>query len=164
MFRIAGAAAIIIGSTVFGFKKEYALKARRDLIARLITAVTVLENEISYARSDLKSIFASVGNSYNLPIFEETAKNTDTLGFCGAMRSALNTHGENLTAEDKSALLLLADNLGISDCGSQLYVTAHVRKLLEASHRTACAEYDTNGRMYRNSCMLFGVLTAILLY
>ena len=164
MLKLAGSVMIVSAAFFCGFYKAYSLKQRSESLSRTITALAVLESEISYGKRDIKSIFKTIGETQKLPLFADAAEEMSVHNSKTALCRSIDKQAMFLSGTDKSILKLLAENLGMTDTKNQLGAIAHVRSLLEEAQNSALEEYKKNGRFYRSAGILCGLLAVILLY
>lgn len=166
MLRMAGA--MITGGVCayYGFAAADRLVRRRRFLNEMLTALSVLETEISFGHNELGLIFARLD------------KNKALCGFFGCCRSGMADKGikrawedalEDVTDrvclknDDVSALLSLGTEIGMSDIRGQSRTIKRASELL----RACCADADESsarlGRVYRSCGVLTGIFIVLAL-
>lgn len=164
MLKLTGAVMIVGGGAVWGFLQADKLKKRSEELSKIISALRLLENDISYGKRDIKNALNSIGKIQGVKIFSDAAENMNTNGIKKAFLTALEKEGECLLGTDKEAMKILAENLGMTDSASQISSIRHAIGILEGAQDSAAAEYARSGRLYRNIGVLAGLAAVILLY
>lgn len=163
MLRIVGAAMIIFAGSMIGFLKADSLKKRVELLGKLITGLNLLETDISYGQKNLKSALYDIGEHQKIDFFKKIAKEIDKKGIKEALASAIARDGEYLLARDKAPIMALGENLGMTDCDSQIISIKRASAGLCEGKTDAEAEYARLGKLYRSTGVLCGILGAIIL-
>ena len=163
MLKLIGAAIIISGCGFFGFYKAQCLKKRAEEIGKIISGLVLLENEINYGKGDIKTVLASVGRMNGIEMFKYAAENTIEFGIKDSFKRAVEECEAQFLGTEKEALILLAENLGMTDTEAQIKSIRHTKALLESAEETAKGEYARSGRLYRCAGVLTGFAVVILL-
>lgn len=164
MYKLAGAVMIIAAGGLIGVQKSAVLKYRCDNLQKLISALTLLENEISYGKTDIMNALYSIGKIQDFPLFANAAENMRTLAASDAFLKAASDKNLYYSESDLEILRPLAENLGMTGSTSQIKTLSHTVKLLESVLAEAREKYEQNGRLYKNIGLLGGIFTAILLF
>lgn len=164
MLKLTGAMLIIISSAFLGFYKAYTLKKRCDSLDKVIAALKTLGSEIAYTKRDIKSVFETIGDTQNLPLFRCTAEKMKVKNCRKALCESIDEQKMYLLGTDNEILKLLAENLGMTDAETQIGAIEHACTRLEDARKNAVLEYEKNSRLYRSTGILCGLLTVILLY
>lgn len=164
MIKLLGAVLIFFASGALGFLKSQRLKRRSDNLSRLVSALVLLETEISYGKKSIKSALFSIGLSEKLPLFTLISEKIGALPVADAFSDSLKRCDMCLSGSDKAILSEFAATLGGLDTMSQIKSIAHARELFKIAQREAYENYGRYGRMYRNMGLLLGVLLLLILF
>lgn len=164
MFKLAGAVMILLSSGWLGIIKSERLRKRTENIEKIISALNLLENEISYGRRDIKTALKSTGDTQRLTLFSEAAELMDSLPAGEALSRAVGNQRLCLIPADCEVLNVLAEKLGMTDCATQIKSIDFARKQLENLAVDSHAVYEKMGRMYRGIGFLAGGLAVIMLF
>lgn len=154
---------IISACGLIGMQKSSALKHRADNLQKLISALTLLENEISYGKNDTKRALMSIGKTQGFSLFCIAAESMDHFDTAAAFMNTAGIPSFFLTKNDLEILQPFAEQLGTTGSTSQLSIIAHTKKLLENACQDAHEKYAVSGKLYRNMGFLSGIFIAILL-
>ena len=163
MLKLSGALLVILAFGIWGVLKSDKLKKRCDNLLSLISALTLLENEIGYGEKDISSALLSVGSIENLPLFVQISEQLKGSSVSSAFFDALKNSDICLSKSDKDTLCEFSQNLGSLGKESQIGSIRHTKELLEAARISACEEYGKYGKLYRSMGILLGILIAIIL-
>ncbi len=163
MLKLTGAVMIIVSAALWGFMQSDRLKRRRTELTRIISGLTLLENEITYGKRDIKRILISVGEMNELEFFELAGEYVECYGIKDGFLKAVQEKCDMLLGTDKEVLSVLSENLGMTDGGTQIKSIRHAKALLENAEVAASESYEKNGRLYRSAGVLAGLATVILL-
>lgn len=163
MLKLTGAALIIISAALWGFMQADRLKRRQTELSRIISCLTLLENEITYGKRDIKRILTSLGELNKLELFTLAGEYVESCGVKDGFLKAMEECCNVLSGTDKEILSVLSENLGMTDGETQIKSIRHAKALLEGAEVAASGDYERTGRLYRNSGVLVGLATVILL-
>ena len=163
MLKLIGAAMIIATGAFWGYSRSAMLKCRADSLSAIISALNLLESEVSYAKSSIKSALLSSGRACGAEIFTYAAEKVDEIGVGEAFSAAVDNKGTCLSEKDRTQLKLLCQNMGISGASAQLKSIAYVKELMCAARLNAEMEYEKSGRLYRSIGVLAACAAVILL-
>lgn len=165
LIKLLGGTLIFFVTTMFGFFRAGQLARRQKNLRRFETALSILENEISYSSSRLCEAFSRIGKISGLAIFQFVGKQIGTQSFSQIWRCALDDFQSELCLSDADveALNLLSEQLGKSDRTHQLQCIRHTAALLHQNYADAAAQNAQSGKLYRNLGMLSGIFLVILL-
>lgn len=163
MLKLAGAVLIIFAFGLWGFSKSERLKNRNEDLLRIISALSLLENEISYAQKSIKDALFSIGTLTNMPFFTAVSENIGVSDMRKAFSSAISECNMSLSKADSQMLLEFSQNLGNLDCASQVKSILHTKELFKMAQSGAYEEYKKYSRMYRSTGILLGVLFSLIL-
>ncbi len=164
MLKLIGAVMIIFGGGFWGISQSAALKKRKDTIEALITALSLLETEISYGKRDIKKILKGIGIAQNLWIFTNISDQLYEMSLSEAFNAAVKNRDTYLSVEDKDILLTMAENLGKTDTQNQFKCISYTKKRLEAARLCAAEDCAGKGHLYRGAGILIGSMAAIILF
>ena len=163
MFKLAGAVLIISAFGLWGFSKSEKLKTRNESLLNIISALALLENEISYAQKSMRDALLQIGTLTNIPLFTAVSKNIGTSDMQEVFSSALSNCNMSLSKSDNQTLLEFSQSLGGLDCVSQIKSILHTKELLKMAQNEAYEEYKKYSRLYRSTGILLGVLFSLIL-
>lgn len=163
MLKLTGAVLIISAFGLWGFSKSEKLKKRNESLLNIISALAILENEVSYAQKSMRDALLQIGTLTNIPLFTAVSKNIGTSDMQEVFSSALSSCNMNLSKGDNQTLLEFSQNLGGLDCVSQIKSILHTKELLKMAQNEAYDEYKKYSRLYRSTGILLGVLFSLIL-
>jgi len=165
LIRILGGGLILFVTTMFGFFRAGQLARREKNLCRFETALSVLENEISYSSARLCEAFSRVSKISGLTIFQSAGEEIGTRSFSEIWSSTLTDFQSELCLSDADveALNLLSEQLGKSDRTHQLQCIRHTATLLRQNHADAVAQNAQSGKLYRSLGLLSGIFLVMLL-
>lgn len=163
MLKLTGAVMIVAAAVIWGIMQADRLKKRQQELCRLTSALSLLENEISYGKRDIKNILITVGEIQGAEIFKAAGEYVEECGIKNGFLKAVENKGEFLSGADKEVLCVLAENLGMTDSVSQIKELRHAKMLLENAAKAAGSEYEKSGKLYRSAGALAGLAAVILL-
>jgi len=158
MLRIIGAILIISGGTLLGLLKSSVLKKRWDGISKILYSLRIMENEISYGKSSMDTIFEKIERLGGLKFSENKHENA---GEC--FSEAVKGEELHLEKEEDEVLRRFCETLGTTDSIVQLKNIKTTIKSLEILEDEAKSGYRKYGKVYRNMGMLIGLLAVIVL-
>ncbi len=162
MLKLCGGGLIVLGAAMWGFLKAMHLKKREEELSKIISGLAFLENEIVYEKRDIKYALSAVGKISGCSFFSEAAADIEQ-GIAQAVKSAMGKCCENLSGTDKSVLLSLGENLGMSDTCTQVKSILHTKEQLLIFKNQAICDYEKFGKMYKSIGVLSGLAIVILL-
>ncbi|MBR4723782.1 MAG: stage III sporulation protein AB [Clostridia bacterium] len=163
MLKLTGAVLIISAFGLWGFSKSEKLKKRNECLLNIISALAILEKEVSYAQKCMRDALLQIGTLTNIPLFTAVSKNIGTSDMQEVFSSALSSCNMNLSKGDNQTLLEFSQNLGGLDCVSQIKSILHTKELLKMAQNEAYDEYKKYSRLYRSTGILLGVLFSLIL-
>lgn len=163
MLKLSGAVLIITAFGLWGFSKSEKLKNRNESLLRIISSLSLLENEVSYAQKSMRDALFTIGALVNMPLFTAVSENIGNLAMQEVFSGALSKCNMNLSNNDKQMLLEFSQNLGSLDCASQIKSILHTKELLQTAQNEAYEEYKKYSRLYRSTGVLLGVLFSLIL-
>lgn len=158
MLKLTGAIMIILSGSLWGFLKASALKTRWKSLEKIIYSLRIMENEISYGKSDLAEILYKIRILGGINFSEECFKNAGICFFDAVCHRELN-----LSDCDKALLSGFSKTLGTTDSQVQLRNIKNTIKSLEIFGEEAKESYLRYGKMYRSIGSLLGILAVIIL-
>jgi len=164
MIKLLGTLLIVSSSGALGFLKSQRLKKRSDSLSRLISALVLLETEISYGRKSIKDAFLSIGASENMPFFTLVSEKIGNMSVSDAFSNSIKCCDMCLLGTDNIVLLEFASTLGSLDTASQIKSITHTKELLSIAQKEAYEYYKKYGRFYRNMGLLLGILFSLILF
>ena len=164
MFKLVGAVMVIAAGGMIGMKKASVLNIRAENLQRLISALTLLENEIAYGKNDMRYALSTIGTVQEFKLFSDAAKYMENMGTTEAFMHAAEDKSLCFKENDMEILHALTENLGMSGSLEQLKTLSHTKTLLKNEYESARSEYEKNGRLYRSTGLLSGIFVAILLF
>lgn len=163
--KFIGAVMVFIVCAYCGFSLSDRLKKRQMYLSNIITALNLLETEISFGGSRLKRAFIRLdGASETCGLFKTAADRTETLGIKKAWREAVEEKQDELrlTNADTETLMSLGERLGMTDTENQVKNIRYVKNRLEAQLTAAQTEYKSMGRVLRSGGILAGLFLVLI--
>ena len=164
MLKIFGSFLIISAFSIWGFSKSENLKKRSENLLRIISCLTLFENEISYGKKGIHDAFSAIGAAENLPLFTAISENIGFLSMQDAFQDAITKCNMCLSKSDNMTLLEFSENLGSLESSAQIKSIIHTKELLKTAQLEAYEEYKKYGRLYRNMGFLLGILFSLILF
>lgn len=165
MIKFIGAFVIIISASYIGFAKSAVLRKRMNNLLEFKTALNLLANEINFAKNPIDKALANIAEVSALSeLFIYISDRTDELGIKNAWKCGIEKFADKLYLhdDDKAVILILANELGMSDTESQIKNVDYVKTLVHKQYECAEHEYNTSAKMYRSLGILGGLFTAVL--
>lgn len=159
--KITGAILVFAAFAWCGAALSMKMKKRCDFLESFITALQILETEISFLSAELKEAFEKAAQIGCADVFLYTAKNIEKLGIDRSWAEALDKAPIN--GEDKKILLLLAAKLGKTDTKGQIKHIKYVAGMANELKKKAEKDYETKGGLCRKGGALLGVFAVIML-
>lgn len=163
MLKLIGSVMIVAAGGLIGLQKSAELKYRAETLQKLISSLTLLENEISYGKNDTKRALKSIGEIQDFSLFCTASESMNTLSVSDAFMHAASDKKFFFAESDLEILKPFADSLGTTGTTSQLSIIAHTKTLLESACADAREKYSVLGKLYRSMGFLSGIFIAILL-
>ncbi|AQS58492.1 stage III sporulation protein SpoIIIAB [Desulforamulus ferrireducens] len=171
MLKILGAATVIISCTLIGLIVANGYSRRPREIRALLNALQMLETEVSYGATPLPEALALVAQRCDPRVallFNRASEELLTLRGITARESwqaALNElyPKSALNQSDRTILLELGNNLGVSDREDQLKHLALAREQLKLEQAKAEEDSQRNTKIY-NYLGFLGGLTLVLIF
>ncbi|GAX90902.1 stage III sporulation protein SpoIIIAB [Effusibacillus lacus] len=172
MIKLVGSVMIIMAAAGLGFWRATTYSERARQLNQLITALQMLETEISYGATPLPEALSRIGRRIPGPIgllLDETGQRL-MRGEGGSVGLLLQSQFEqwsprlSLQPQDREILLTFGQTLGVSDRSDQL---KHIRLActrLAAEESLARDERDRLGKMWRYLGVLTGAAAVIIMY
>lgn len=166
IIKAAGAAAIIISTSLIGIKFSFSITERIRKLSLLILLTDKISSFIEFKALHTGEIlislasdncFCSIGFLKKAYIYY---KNGDT--FCNSWKRALDEDYE-LGNEEKEQLLIIGNSLGISGAEEQLSLIEICRKNINNICCTISPELQNKAKLYRSLGVLAGVFISIML-
>lgn len=163
--KLIGAAMIFIACAYCGFSLSDRLKKRQMYLGNMITALNLLETEISFGGSRLKRAFIRLDTAADTRgLFKTAADKTETLGIKKAWSEAVTEKQDELCFSDADAEVLTSfgERLGMTDTENQVKNIRYVKNRLEAQLAAAQTEYKSMGRVLRSGGILSGLFLVLI--
>lgn len=161
MFRLIGS--LMIGGTCvyLGLKRSTSFRKRHKSLENIQNALSLLETEISFRGTELKSAFLSIDN----PLFREAAKTIDSNGIKSAWSRAVKKCAPklSLTSGDTDTLLMLGQRLGMTDTDNQIKNIDGVKNMLDIHIKAARYDAEHFCRLYTGGGVLTGIFIVLML-
>jgi stage III sporulation protein AB len=171
MVKIVGAVLVVGSSGVIGNVVARGYSERPRQLAELISAFTLLETEISYAKTPLSEALVRSGGYRNCiagKMFEMAsciiASGDQSPGQAWEAAVGYAYSISALTSEDRDALLAFGAKLGSCNSTDQLRHIALVRERLRRSEAQAREKAEQTARMWRYLGLTVGAMITLLLY
>ncbi|HXL03759.1 MAG: stage III sporulation protein AB [Firmicutes bacterium] len=171
MLKLLGAVLVVGSSGVIGNIVARSYSERPRQLSELISAFTLLETEISYAKTPLSEALIRAGGqkgSIAGRIFEMASRiiasgnQPPGQAWETAVRRTYSVSA--LTAEDRDTLLAFSAKLGSCSSTDQLKHIAFVRERLRANETKARDKATETARMWRYLGLTVGAMVTLLLY
>ena len=171
MIKIAGVVLVVGASGVIGNIVARGYSERPRQLAELISAFTLLETEISYAKTPLSEALLRSGGCKNSVVgrmfktaSSQIASGDQSPGQAWEVAVGYAYSVSALTPEDRDALLAFGAKLGSCNSTDQLKHIALVRERLRRSEVHARERAEQTARMWRYLGITIGAMIALLLY
>ena len=171
IIKILGSMLVVCATAMMGFGYAAKLEKRKASLGGFLSALSMLETEIGFVSTPLKTAFLSISNAMDTSVgafFKEVADNIGSNGdgIKHSWEKALDicTSAMTLTAADVEVLETFAVQLGKTDRENQLKNIAHTKALLNVQLTHAADACGKNKKMYQSAGILSGCLIAILLF
>ena len=166
MFKILGAAFILISSIFISKSITEPLKRRAESLKSFERLLILLESEINYANNPLDVAFKNISQSVKLGGFLPFIVSTlNTDGIKTSWQKGIKNFKKELTLSDGDTKVLLsfASQLGSTDRDNQIKNIRYTLKLLESFIGEADENFRTLSKLYRNISLYTGIGAIILL-
>lgn len=165
MYKITGAAIIMLSFIMFGFAKCLSVKKRLKHLKEFRNMINALRTEISFKATPLKRAAEIIGERFSNGCFMEFSKRIESLGGERAFQAALNKFSSkySFTARDMSCILLMAEGLGRTDRENQVRQLDHAICELDKIIGEASIETSNKTRGYLNGSVLIGAFAVLML-
>ncbi len=167
MIKLAGALCIVLSASYIGFYRAETLRKRLMYLRNIKISLNMLESEISFSQNILERVFKRIdGISNTEGLFLKTSERIGEMG----IKMAWNTSVDDVSADmclkkqDKEALYIFGEGLGMSDKDNQIKNIRHTENMIDSLLNEAEDEYRKNGRLYRSAGFLTGLFAAVILY
>ena len=164
MLKLLGSLLIVSAFSICGFLKSENLKKRSENLLRIISSLSLLENEISYGQKGIRDALMSIGTTKNLPLFAAVSKNIGVSPMQNVFADAISKYDMKLSKTDNLVLLEFSESLGALDSTAQIKSILHTKELLKNAQTEAYEEYKKYGSLYRNIGVLSGILFSLILF
>ncbi len=169
IFKAVGSILIIIASYLIGALKSREYKRRVEYLQAMQICVHQFENEMRYTKTPVKAIFEKLAEETDGVIekifvdavdsFNESVGKTAS----SIWNSAVNTHSDELFADDKDIILLFSSCLGANDMDGQIKNIMLYKSRLDTSISNARCVYEQNSKLFNSLGLYFGILISVLL-
>lgn len=162
MVKIIGASMTAFAFGYLGFNISMSLKNRMTSLFDIVFSLEMLESEINFSVNKLKKAFERADRN---GLFKSAAENIDSKGIKKAWQNSVEEHSDRLclTNSDKDILIMLGNNLGMTDTDDQIKNIKYIKTMLTAQAKQAESEYNRLGKMYRSGGILCGLMAVIIL-
>ena len=164
--KLIGAVMIEAACAFMGFYASDRLGKRKKYLGNIISAMSVLETEISFGANRLKRAFEAVDAMIDTRgLFSAAAERLEKEGVRRAWAGAVSEKKAELRldAGDAEVLEMFGGRLGMTDTDEQIKNIAHVKSLLAEREKAAADEYAKSGRLYRSGGVLGGMFLILML-
>ncbi|HIT84920.1 MAG TPA: stage III sporulation protein AB [Candidatus Ornithomonoglobus intestinigallinarum] len=161
MLKIAGGIMIAVSCVYLGLRRSMNLKKRCRSLERIQNALSLLETEIAFKGTELKSALLNTGE----PLFKEAACRMDG----GTVKTAWNGAVKKcamrlcLTEGDVDALAMLGSRLGMTDTENQVKNIDAVKNMLDIHINAARNDAERFCRLYTGGGVLTGIFIVLML-
>jgi len=167
IFKLLGAALIVVGTTLFGKTYAKIFKDRVDFLTDFNKRLEIVKNEIGFMKGILVDVINRAGEfpGSAKELFEEMRDNLEHMEACSAWETACEKIFTKLTLkdEDVETVRSLGRLLGVSDVDGQITnieaVSGQVGVLIESAE----TERKKNEPLFKSLGPLVGVGIAIFL-
>lgn len=170
MFKIIGAAIIVVCTTAFGFGGVMRLGSRVRNLQSLIMALEVMKNEICERLTPMPELLEMLSKETDAPInriFKSCYKQMTALGsqsFYFIWKAAIEgTDGLELTADETKTLTDMGHVLGRYDTQEQRAAFSYATRRLEGFLRYAVDEKRSQGKVQAALGVAAGIFVVIIL-
>ena len=168
MIKLIGAILITGGMASAGIAAVHKLSARIDLIARLLSALEIMQSEICFRLTPIPEVAEIISKGSRgevkamFDIVAEGAKNLGSHSLNTIWGKAVSETCKLLNPEEMYVVVGLGNSLGRYDSENQVSAIEYVRRRLERCLTDAEAEKKRQGRMYGALGLLCGLAVAII--
>lgn len=158
MFKIIGAAVVLLSSTLFGMKKYNEISERKRILQQIYDGSTQVKNSLRCMCLPLHESFLCGGE-----FFESAAqKIREGISPSEAVKdTALSLH--MLTGEDLRIVERFSEGLSAPDCKGQLANIELFAEALKTAISNAARELDSRGSLYVKGSILTAAAAVLLL-
>lgn len=165
MIKFAGAVFIILSASYIGFYRAEILRKRLMYLKNIKVSLNILESEISFSQNVLTRVFIRIDGIIDTNgLFSRAAEKMSRTGVKKAWCEAVDSSDMYLKKQDKEALYIFGEGLGMSDKDNQLKNIRHTKDMIDSLLKEAENEYEKNAKLYRSAGFLTGLFFAVLLY
>lgn len=171
IIKLIGSALIVCATAIIGFDKAAKLERRKRSLSDFIAALIMLESEISFISSPLKSAFSTISKgitSQTGAFFGDISNDISgsTYNIKSIWDKALDKYAKSLalTQTDVGIISAFSTQLGKTDRENQLKNIYHTKAQLGIQLNLASEICSKNKKVYQSFGILSGILIAILLF
>lgn len=165
MTKFAGAVFIILSASYIGFHRAETLRRRLMYLRNITNSLNMLESEISFSQNILSYVFTRIDEvSDTNGLFLKAAEKMGETGIKKAWCEAVDSTDMCLKKQDKEALYIFGEGLGMSGRDNQIKNIRHTKEMINSLADEAKDEYEKNAKLYRSAGFLTGLFFAVLLY
>ena len=169
MPKIIGGILVIIASSLIGFKLASRFSKRVQTLEGFISAMKILDTEISYSQSPVREAFISISKAVETPVgtvFLESAEmlSSEEYSMNKCFRCSIEKYKGDLCLDnvDIDILFKFSLSLGKSDRLNQQKNIAFTLQMLGERLEDSKVKCSKNKKMYQSFGVLGGVLVTIL--
>lgn len=169
MIKLIGFIIILLSASKIGYEISEGYKNRTREIRSVITALSVLKNEISFKNCVLSDAFyysSRVKNPFVSCMFktisEELNKSTDSLIKIYESYILKNKDKHSLSNNDTEILYDMFSKLGYGDTEEQINIISYAIRTFESNLKSSVENERKYVRLFRTGGVLAGILTAII--
>lgn len=167
MFKLAGALIIFASSTIWGFEKAAVPMKRYKNLAKIISVLNAVKNEIRFTSEFIDDIFLKASKITDFDcIFKTAADYEKNIAISERWKKAVSEDFSqlSLSKEDFEALLMFGAELGMTDREGQIKNIENTITILDALKQSARDDYEKTAKLNRGLGIALGLTAIILLY
>ena len=166
MIKFIGGTMIFLSAAAYGFKRAYTPYRRYKNLGNVLSALIILENEISFTQTYIDDIFVNIANILKTDKLFKTAVNMPhDVQMSKRWEQAVMKDYNNLsfTDDDAQILISLSQGLGITNRTGQIQSIKHIHTLIEIQIKHAYEEYVNQSKLFKGLGVCVGLFIIILL-
>ena len=159
LYRVVGAALVLVSCTAFGFYSAYRLGLRNKFLRAFLSLLSRLETGVRYSREDIVTLIKASSPKTLSACFPD---GDDPRRFLDETVGRFKT-SFNLNSETVLALEYFASFIGSSDVDGQINHLRLCQSSFEQLYNNSLEEYKTKSRLYKILGFFAGAALALVM-